>query len=148
MSDQQFCRLADCGCASRSPDRHFLGLVSEQHKYSLTCRLPELEVLPASQQLGLGVIPWSPLDGGLLGRNALKKIEGSRSGGNAERVEKHRSRLEQFASLCQELGEPQDNVALAWVLRTRRLRDRLSDRARWSNSKAPCARLRLNSMNP
>lgn len=97
--------------------RHFLGLVSEQHKYSLTCRLPELEVLPASQQLGLGVIPWSPLDGGLLGRNALKKIEGSRSGGNAERVEKHRSQLEQFAALCQELGEPQDNVALAWVLK-------------------------------
>ena len=32
-------------------------------------------------------------------------------------MEKHRSRLEQFASLCQELGEPQDNVALAWVLK-------------------------------
>ncbi|WP_046212956.1 aldo/keto reductase [Paenibacillus wulumuqiensis] len=96
--------------------RHFLGLVSEQHKYSLLCREPELEVLPASKELGLGVIPWSPLDGGLLGRNALKKIEGSRSGGNAERVEKHKQQLEQFASLCEELGEPQDVVALAWVL--------------------------------
>ncbi|WP_017811372.1 MULTISPECIES: aldo/keto reductase [Paenibacillus] len=96
--------------------RHFLGLVSEQHKYSLLCREPELEVLPASKELGLGVIPWSPLDGGLLGRNALKKIEGSRSGGNAERVEKHKEQLEQFAALCEELGEPQDVVALAWVL--------------------------------
>ncbi|MFD1886126.1 aldo/keto reductase [Paenibacillus wenxiniae] len=96
--------------------RHFLGLVSEQHKYSLLCREPELEVLPASKELGLGVIPWSPLDGGLLGRNALKKIEGSRSGGNAERVEKHRAQLEQFDELCKELGEPQDVVALAWVL--------------------------------
>lgn len=96
--------------------RGFLGLVSEQHKYSLNCRLPELEVLPAASSLGLGIIPWSPLDGGLLGRNALKKIEGSRSGGNAERVEKHRVQLEQFAALCQELGEPQDNVALAWLL--------------------------------
>lgn len=98
-------------------NRNFLGLISEQHKYSLTCRLPELEVLPAAQSLGLGVIPWSPLDGGLLGRNALKKIEGSRSGGNAERIEKHRAQLEQFAALCQELGEPQDNVALAWLLK-------------------------------
>ncbi|QWU17513.1 Predicted oxidoreductase [Paenibacillus sophorae] len=96
--------------------RGFLGLVSEQHKYSLTCRLPELEVLPASQSLGLGVIPWSPLDGGLLGRNALKKIAGSRSGGNIERVERHQTQLEQFAKLCLELGEPQDNVALAWLL--------------------------------
>lgn len=96
--------------------RGFLGLVSEQHKYSLNCRLPELEVLPAASSLGLGIIPWSPLDGGLLGRNALKKIEGSRSGGNAERVENHRVQLEQFAALCQELGEPQDNVALAWLL--------------------------------
>ncbi|WP_322923266.1 aldo/keto reductase [Paenibacillus campi] len=96
--------------------RHLLGLVSEQHKYSLLCREPELEVLPASKELGLGVIPWSPLDGGLLGRNALQKIEGSRSGGNAERVEKHRTQLEQFDKLCKELGEPQDVVALAWVL--------------------------------
>lgn len=96
--------------------RGFLGLVSEQHKYSLTCRLPELEVLPAARHLGLGIIPWSPLDGGLLGRNALKKIEGSRSGGNADRVEQHKSQLEAFASLCMELGEPQDNVALAWLL--------------------------------
>ncbi|GGF81802.1 putative oxidoreductase YrpG [Paenibacillus albidus] len=96
--------------------RGFLGLVSEQHKYSLTCRLPELEVLPASRNLGLGIIPWSPLDGGLLGRNALKKIEGSRSGGNAERVEQHKDQLEAFAALSQELGEPQDNIALAWLL--------------------------------
>lgn len=101
---------------AEAKNRHFLGLVSEQHKYSLTCRLPELEVLPAAHNLGLGIIPWSPLDGGLLGRNALKKIEGSRSGGNSERIEKHREQLEQFASLCQELGEPQDNVALAWLL--------------------------------
>ncbi|GGN92470.1 aldo/keto reductase [Saccharibacillus kuerlensis] len=96
--------------------RGIVGLVSEQHKYSLLTRQPELEVLPASQALGLGVIPWSPLDGGLLGRNALKKIEGSRSGGNAERVEQHKAQLEQFAELCGELGEAQDTVALAWLL--------------------------------
>lgn len=101
---------------SEAKNRHFLGLVSEQHKYSLNCRLPELEVLPAAQSLGLGVIPWSPLDGGLLGRNALKKLEGTRSGGSAERIEKHRAKLEAFAELCNELGEPQDNVALAWLL--------------------------------
>ncbi|RAW19491.1 aldo/keto reductase [Paenibacillus taichungensis] len=100
---------------SEAKNRHFLGLVSEQHKYSLNCRLPELEVLPAAKELGLGVIPWSPLDGGLLGRNALQKLEGTRSGSIAERIESHQTQLEQFAALCRELGEPQDTIALAWV---------------------------------
>ncbi|MBT2284768.1 aldo/keto reductase [Paenibacillus polymyxa] len=100
---------------SEAKNRHFLGLVSEQHKYSLNCRLPELEVLPAAKELGLGVIPWSPLDGGLLGRNALQKLEGTRSGGIAGRIEQQQTQLEEFAALCRDLGEPQDTVALAWV---------------------------------
>ncbi|MBD8840259.1 aldo/keto reductase [Paenibacillus sp. CFBP 13594] len=100
---------------SEANNRHFLGLVSEQHKYSLNCRLPELEVLPAAKELGLGVIPWSPLDGGLLGRNALQKLEGTRSGGIAGRIEQQQTQLEDFAALCRDLGEPQDTVALAWV---------------------------------
>lgn len=100
---------------SEAKNRHFLGLVSEQHKYSLNCRLPELEVLPAAKELGLGVIPWSPLDGGLLGRNALQKLEGTRSGGIAGRIEQQQTQLKDFAALCRDLGEPQDTVALAWV---------------------------------
>ncbi|SDC91763.1 aldo/keto reductase [Paenibacillus polymyxa] len=100
---------------SEAKNRHFLGLVSEQHKYSLNCRLPELEVMPAAKELGLGVIPWSPLDGGLLGRNALQKLEGTRSGGIAGRIEQQQTQLEDFAALCRDLGEPQDTVALAWV---------------------------------
>ncbi|MFC4807767.1 aldo/keto reductase [Paenibacillus sp. GCM10023250] len=96
--------------------RHRLGLVSEQHKFSLLCRLPELEVLPAAQDQGIGVIAWSPLDGGLLGGNALKASGGSRSTRSQERVDAHRSKLEQFASLCRELGESEANVALAWTL--------------------------------
>lgn len=95
--------------------RNFLGLVSEQHLYNLLARLPELEVLPAAQGLGLGVIPWSPLAGGLLGRNALHKTEGRTSRDNSGR-EKHRAALEAFEKLCKELGEAQDVVALAWLL--------------------------------
>lgn len=96
--------------------RHFLGLVSEQHKYSLLCRWPELEVLPAAQEHGIGVIAWSPLDGGLLGGNALNPVQGSRSARSQERVEKHRGQLEAFSKLCKELGESEANVALAWTL--------------------------------
>lgn len=95
--------------------RHLLGLISEQHLYNLLQRLPELEVLPAAAKLGIGVIPWSPLAGGLLGRNTLSRT-GVRSSRSQERVEKHRPQLEAFAELCKELGEKEDVVALAWVL--------------------------------
>ncbi|MGQ9632221.1 MAG: aldo/keto reductase [bacterium] len=98
--------------------RNFLGLVSEQHKYSLICRLPELEVLPAARALGIGVIPWSPLGGGLLGGNALNPQPGSRSASEEVRraVEKHRSQLEAYSAFCRELGEKEADVALAWML--------------------------------
>ncbi|MCZ8513214.1 aldo/keto reductase [Paenibacillus filicis] len=96
--------------------RHFLGLVSEQHKYSLLCRLPELEVLPAAEEHGIGVIAWSPLDGGLLGGNALNPAQGSRSSRSQARVEQHQGQLEAFGKLCKELGEQEANVALAWTL--------------------------------
>ncbi|AHM65809.1 aldo/keto reductase [Paenibacillus polymyxa] len=95
--------------------RRFLGLVSEQHLYNLNERSAELEVLPAAQELGLGVIPWSPLAGGLLGRNALAGT-GSRSARAKEKVEQNRAKLEQFAALSRELGEKEDVIALAWVL--------------------------------
>ncbi|MEF2965963.1 aldo/keto reductase [Paenibacillus sp. M1] len=93
------------------------GLVSEQHKFSLLCRLPELEVLPAAEEHGIGVIAWSPLDGGLLSGHALRPIPGSkRAANNPERVEQYRAQLEAFEGLCRELGESEANVALAWTL--------------------------------
>jgi aryl-alcohol dehydrogenase-like predicted oxidoreductase len=99
--------------------RHFLGLVSEQHKYNLNNRLPELEVLPAAEALGIGVIAWSPLDGGLLGRNALNPLNVSRSETNRERIARHRDKLLAFEKLAFERGTAQDNLALAWLLNNR-----------------------------
>ncbi|MDQ6421327.1 aldo/keto reductase [Paenibacillus sp. LHD-117] len=95
--------------------RGVLGLVSEQHKYNLLCRLPELEVLPASRALGLGVIPWSPLDGGLLAGNHRRQ-DGGRRSGDQNRLDKYGKQLEAYAKLCDELGEPEDLVSLAWLL--------------------------------
>src|SRR5262245_65951700 len=53
--------------------RHFLGLVSEQSVYNLSNRMIELEVIPACRHYGLGLIPYSPLAGGLLG-GILQKV--------------------------------------------------------------------------
>ena len=98
--------------------RHFLGLVSEQHKYNLLCRLPELEVLPAAQELGLGVIPWSPLGGGMLSGHVLHTVAGSERAAQAatELTATQRTQLEAYAKLCAEIGRRESTVALAWLL--------------------------------
>jgi aryl-alcohol dehydrogenase-like predicted oxidoreductase len=98
-------------------ERHFLGLISEQSVYNLDNRTVELEVVPACRHYGLGIIPWSPLAGGLLGGALKKQSEGRRSGeGFEKRVESKRPQLERFEGLCKELGEDPANVALAWLL--------------------------------
>lgn len=97
--------------------RNFLGLVSEQHRYSLRCRLPELEVLPACRELGMGVIAWSPLDNGLLGGHALDGKGGPRSAESVASLrENERDSLTGFVKICREIGEPPANVALAWTM--------------------------------
>lgn len=106
--------LATAQAAARA--RNFMGLVSEQHRYNLLCRLPELEVLPAALALGIGVIAYSPLQFGLLGGHALDPRPGSRSSESRELAEHHRRQLESFAALCRELGQPEATVALAWLL--------------------------------
>jgi len=94
-----------------------LGLVSEQSLYNLAVRTIELEVLPAAQQLGIGVIPWSPLYGGVLGGILQKANEGRAVGDRTqERLAKHRDQVVRYEHLCAELGEHPSDVALAWLL--------------------------------
>jgi aryl-alcohol dehydrogenase-like predicted oxidoreductase len=98
--------------------RHFLGLVSEQSLYNLSARMIELEVIPACMTYGLGLIPWSPLAGGLLGGVLGENVTGRRGSENLKKsVEKHRPKLEAYEALCREMGEKPADVALAWLLR-------------------------------
>ncbi len=93
------------------------GLASEQSIYHLDNRMIELEVIPACRHYGLGLIPWSPLGGGLLG-GALEKAKAGRRMNEefAQRVEANRDKLERYENLCRELGETPATVALAWLL--------------------------------
>lgn len=97
--------------------RHFLGLTSEQCLYNLVDRTSELEVLPACEGYGMGVIPWSPLAGGLLG-GVLQKAAGGRraSAGVAQKLAKNRDAIEAYEKLCADLGESPADVALAWLV--------------------------------
>jgi aryl-alcohol dehydrogenase-like predicted oxidoreductase len=117
--------------------RPAFGLVSEQSLYNLAARTVELEVLPACQGYGIGVIPWSPLHGGLLS-GVLRRQgagdgaasdgaasdgaggpgSGGRSSGGraAGAIQEMRPQIEAYEAFCAELGEEPAVVALAWLL--------------------------------
>jgi aryl-alcohol dehydrogenase-like predicted oxidoreductase len=104
---------AQSGAASRN----FLGLASEQSLYNLSARTVELEVIPALRYYGIALIPWSPIGMGLLGGALRKAREGRRAGPLLQmRIEQHRTQLEKYESLCEQMGEEPAAVALAWLL--------------------------------
>jgi aryl-alcohol dehydrogenase-like predicted oxidoreductase len=97
--------------------RGIMGLVSEQSLYNLTARMIELEVIPACEAYGLGIIPWSPLAGGLLGGVLKGAKDGRRaSRGVQDRVKRERKKLQAWEGFCAKLKEEPASVALAWLL--------------------------------
>ncbi|MDX6741280.1 aldo/keto reductase [Actinocorallia sp. A-T 12471] len=102
--------------------RGSLGLVSEQCHFNLIERRAEMEVIPAAEAYGLGVIPWSPLAGGLLGGVLRKQREGggsrSQTGRSAAYLEDdaNRAKIEKYEALCADRGLEPGEVALAWLL--------------------------------
>ncbi|MFC1619942.1 aldo/keto reductase [Candidatus Neomarinimicrobiota bacterium] len=102
---------------SIAASRNFMGLVSEQSLYNLNARTVELEVIPACREFGLGLIPWSPLAGGLLGGQQGKDEHDRRASKEMQaKVSKHSQQLSKYAALCHKLGQEEATVALAWLL--------------------------------
>lgn len=96
--------------------RNYMGLVCEQSLYNLNARTIEMEVIPACEDYGLGLIPWSPLGGGLLGGILTGEHTGRRGSDWVKgSIEKNRAKLEAWEGLCAELGERPADVALAWL---------------------------------
>lgn len=98
--------------------RPVTGLVSEQSIYNLLQRSVEREVIPAAQHYGLGLIPWSPLHGGLLGGVLKKQDDGVRrlEGRAAEALAHHHDAIAAFEDFADDLGHAPGDVALAWLL--------------------------------
>jgi len=98
--------------------------ICEQPPYSIFDRKIEREVLPVCKRYGLGVIPWSPLEGGwLAGR--YQRGQPAPQGSRAERhkwdlaSEKSLRRfdaLDQLAPLAKECGHTLSQFALNWTL--------------------------------
>lgn len=103
---------------SEAAKRHFLGLTANQAKYNLLCRLPEIELLPASRELGLGFMCWGPLQGGMLSGSLLRQVE---SGQRSEKylgqmAPQRKKQLEDYRDLCHAYGQNEAAVSMAWLL--------------------------------
>ncbi|MDL2220589.1 aldo/keto reductase [Eubacteriales bacterium OttesenSCG-928-N14] len=97
-------------------EKHFLGIVAEQHHYSLLKRQAEMEVLPTCKELGIGVMIWSPRASGRLARNMLKPPEpNSRSSRHVIDDQLH-EKLTAYSQLCQDYGYIEADVAVAWMM--------------------------------
>ncbi len=107
--------IAQANEAARA--RHFLGLVSEQSIYNLCQRSIELEVLPACRAYGLGLIPWSPLHGGVLAGTDRPGRARSREPRPTRYLAAHTEQIGAWEDLCQARELEPAELALSWLLR-------------------------------
>jgi aryl-alcohol dehydrogenase-like predicted oxidoreductase len=103
-------------------------LVALQIEYSLAERTVERELVPMARELGLGVVPWSPLAGGVLtGKYTRADLDigdgvasavGTRksvAAANGSLTEDALGIADVVKEVAEELGRPPSQVALAWV---------------------------------
>jgi len=95
--------------------------VSMQNQVNLLYREEEREMLPLCEDMGVGVIPWSPLARGLLTRDWAEQTKRSESDAFAKSMfastlEHDRKVVEAVASLAAARGLPRAQIALAWLL--------------------------------
>nr|WTB28339.1 aldo/keto reductase [Streptomyces sp. NBC_00830]WTB35743.1 aldo/keto reductase [Streptomyces sp. NBC_00830] len=111
----------DIAAAQETADRRRApGLAAEQCLYNLVTRQPELEILPAAEAYGMGVLVWSPLHSGLLGGALRKRREGtavkSAQGRAQTALAAHGPAVEEYERFCDKIGRHPAEVGLAWVL--------------------------------
>lgn len=102
-------------CQNSAQNKHFIGLVSEQHRYNLMHRLAELEVLPATKRLGISFLAWGPLDAGRLSDHVYRSDELARCSHNTI-TDQEKIKIDEYKKLCQTLGVKEQVLAMAWLL--------------------------------
>lgn len=97
--------------------RNFMGLIVEESRYNLSNRAIEMELIPALRHYGLGLMPYSPLGGGLLAGALQKEKIGRRATPELQaQIAAMRPRLEAYEKLCSDLGLTPIVMAIAWLL--------------------------------
>ena len=95
--------------------RGLFGLIADEHRYNLVCRIPELEVIPALEKMGMAMLPYSPLGGGHLAGFALDNPGPRTSGRKLDDYQV--KQLQDFKALSQEIGISEAQIAMAWLLK-------------------------------
>lgn len=95
-------------------------IAAAQFEHSLVRRDAEAELFPASHALGLGVVTWSPLGGGMLTGKYRKGEKGRAEGfgGKVFQPENSAQRtnvLDTVIAIAGELGATPGQVAIAWA---------------------------------
>jgi aryl-alcohol dehydrogenase-like predicted oxidoreductase len=101
--------------------RGFHPLIAIQVEYSLLERTAEAELLPAADELGLGVMPWSPLKNGILTGKYARADQGKHRPDRAAFAlgpladERTYDIVERASDVARGLGIPTATLALAWL---------------------------------
>jgi len=102
-------------------------LIALQLEYSLVERNIEREHIPAAQELGLGITPWSPLAGGFLSGKYKRQGDSGKGDGRMEKTkesgnptqkrfsERNWTILDALLEVSKELNRPAAQVALNWA---------------------------------
>ncbi|MHC4936240.1 MAG: aldo/keto reductase family protein [Planctomycetota bacterium] len=103
-------------------ERHRTGPAVEQPRYNCIDRHIEAEILPTCEELGIGLVLWSPLAQGLLSGKYSGGIpaqsRGSQDGWlDATLTERNLAAVRRFDALAREAGTTPAALALAWLLR-------------------------------
>ncbi|XXE15178.1 aldo/keto reductase [Pseudomonas sp. Z1-12] len=99
---------------------HTVPIAAAQFQHSLVHREPEADLFPASHALGLGIVTWSPLGGGML-TGKYRQGEKGRAEGLGGRVfqpENSAQRtqiLDAVIAIANEIGASAGQVAIAWA---------------------------------
>ena len=102
-------------------------LIALQLEYSLVERNIEREHIPAAQELGLGICPWSPLASGFLSGKYQRERDGGSGDGRLEKTKESPNPgfkkfdqqnwqiLDVLLDVAKRIGRPPAQVALNWV---------------------------------
>ncbi len=99
-------------------DRGLGRFVTEQPPYSMLIRNIEADVLPVALEYGMGVIPWSPLAGGLLSgkyRKGAAKPESSRADRVPDRYDQSDPSNQAKFAAADALGALADDIGISLI---------------------------------
>lgn len=119
ISDTPAWKIAQANTISHF--RGWPGFIGLQLEYSLLERTVEGDLIPMAQDLGIGVVPWSPLKGGILSGKYTRENRGQEKTGRSAGAEdllgdREYDIIDALEDIAKSKNVSPASVALAWVI--------------------------------